>query len=278
VEVLVEKKMFYTDNTAGLHIALQPGLQQLDAAQAEQYVRFRHDATGDLGRIERQQWFIRQVYRKLQDPQIILKLPALFNAANEYVVTNLTVEEMAKLASFAKDIEPHQIQTAMVPGHATMINGGSYWLPDLDAASLVFGRLTGVLPNRLIDRPLSQDTAYAATSNQFPLALGLVSLAIRYPRGSEQAALNLETIATQRGYKVTGKIRADLSDCQHANIIENSNRVDDQSVKRLREEIVCVANWPKTINLDPLTGADITLVVSPDTLVETAQSQSFEIK
>lgn len=284
VEVLVEKKMFYNDNTAGLHIALKPGLQQLDAAQAEEYVRFRHDATGDLGRIERQQWFIRQVYKKLQDPQIVLKLPALFNAANEYVVTNLTVDEMAKLANFAKDIKPSQIETAMVPGKATMINGGSYWLPDLASASIVFTRLTGMpispLPEN--DRSYSQDTAYAATVapplTQAPVDITPpsdipISVAVRYPKGSEVAAQNLESLASQLGYKIRGTIRADLADCQHSTIIENTARVNSEILKKLRTEMTCVADWPTSINIDPLAGADITLVVSPDTAIETAQAQ-----
>ena len=57
--------MSYTDHTAKLFVNLEPGLQKLDAKQAEQYIRFRHDAKGDIGRIERQQWFARQLLNKL---------------------------------------------------------------------------------------------------------------------------------------------------------------------------------------------------------------------
>ena len=50
---------------------------------------------------------------------------------------------MAKLAGFCKDIKPNQIQTAMLPGQGTSIGGGSYWLPDPEAAAIVLHRLLG---------------------------------------------------------------------------------------------------------------------------------------
>jgi polyisoprenyl-teichoic acid--peptidoglycan teichoic acid transferase len=285
VEVLVEKKMFYTDRAAGLHIALKPGLQTLDPTQAEEYVRFRHDRTGDIGRIDRQQWFLRQVYKKLSEPQIILKLPDLFNAANEYVVTNLTVQEMAQLAAFAKDMTPTQIESGITPGKVATINGGSYWLPDIEGSTIVFNRLAGLPLSSALstDRLGSQDVAYAAgiapDDSAFHRAAqrtGPVTLGIRYTKGSEQAANSLETLATHCGYKVTGKIKADAADCQHSSIVENSIRADQDSLRKLRGELPCLSDWPAVVNLDPLSAADLTLVVSPQSYIETAETQAAQ--
>ncbi len=61
MEIMVEKRMRYRDRAAGLHVDLEPGSQTLSPKQVEEYVRFRHDPKGDIGRIERQQWFMRQV-------------------------------------------------------------------------------------------------------------------------------------------------------------------------------------------------------------------------
>ncbi|MBA3860189.1 MAG: hypothetical protein C0507_25055, partial [Cyanobacteria bacterium PR.3.49] len=141
VEVMVEKRMRYRDRAAGLYVDLQPGLQTLDPKQAEEYVRFRHDPKGDIGRIERQQWFLRQVTKKLKEPSVILKLPDIFKFATDYVVTDMNAEDMAKVAYFGKDIQPSQVQTATLPGHAEYIHGGSYWIPDPEACSVVFSRL-----------------------------------------------------------------------------------------------------------------------------------------
>ena len=144
VQVLVEKSMHYQDRPAGLKVQLEPGLQQLDASQTEQYVRYRHDGKGDIGRIERQQWFVRQVAQKLKDPAVILKIPQLIKLANDYVQTDLTLDEMLRIATFAKDIKSDQVETAMLPGRATTMDGISYWLPDQEAGALVFNRLAGV--------------------------------------------------------------------------------------------------------------------------------------
>lgn len=59
VSVNVEKRMVYRDRTAGLNIDLHPGYQVLTPEQAEGYLRFRHYAVGDIGRMQRQQWFMR---------------------------------------------------------------------------------------------------------------------------------------------------------------------------------------------------------------------------
>ncbi|WP_045234759.1 LCP family protein, partial [Deinococcus pimensis] len=58
VTVDVDRAMDYDDFAGDLHIHLRAGRQRLDGARAEQYLRFRHDRRGDLGRIERQQGYL----------------------------------------------------------------------------------------------------------------------------------------------------------------------------------------------------------------------------
>ncbi len=269
VNILVEKKMAYTDRTAGLHVDLMPGLQQLDATQSEEYVRFRHDAKGDIGRIDRQQWFLRQVYSRLQDPSIILKLPQLYTAANEYVQTNLSIDEMAKLAAFARDLKPEQIKTAMLPGRATMIKGGSYWLPDFDSSRLVFNRLAGTPLEAPEPQFANQDVAYAAGISDQPNVYPdrPVSIDIRYARASEEAAKNLATLATASGFNVKNRMRIDLADCQHEEIVENTARSNEEVLAKLKSQLPCLRSWPSVIKLDTQSPTDITLVLSPTSMV-----------
>ncbi len=59
VDVYVEKNMHYNDNAGDLHINLKKGENTLTPETAEEFLRFRHDALGDIGRIERQQVFVR---------------------------------------------------------------------------------------------------------------------------------------------------------------------------------------------------------------------------
>lgn len=55
VTVLVDEPLRYDDATDGTHIALNRGWQHLNGSQALDFVRFRHDALADTGRMKRQQ-------------------------------------------------------------------------------------------------------------------------------------------------------------------------------------------------------------------------------
>ena len=284
VDVLVEKPMHYRDRAGKLNIALEPGINRLDAQGLEEYVRFRHDPKGDIGRIERQQWFMRQVKKKLEEPQVLLKLPEFCKIAKEFVRTDLSVEEMLKLAAVAKDVKTSQIQTAMLPGQAAFINGGSYWLPDPESGSLLLHRLVGAplsvsvlaantgrnivhvsdenIDPDLITSEYNNDnvrTACAMAYNEKP-----VSIIIRYPRGAEEAAKNLEARLTEKGYNVKYRQRGELSECQHELVIATSFRADDDLTGKLKTAVSELDPYAVHINLDNHAPADFVVVVSPN--------------
>ena len=191
IEVKVEKKMRYVDHAGHLKVALDPGVQTLSPEQAEEYVRFRHDARGDIGRIDRQQWFLRQLSSKLREPQVILKLPELFKLANEYVETDLSVEDMAKLATFGKDIQRNQVETATLPGDAQIIHGGSYWIPNLDANAVVFNRVIGTPVSSSISTDVASNVDVASPNSAIAAETNAeqpILVAIRYAKGADEAA------------------------------------------------------------------------------------------
>ena len=68
VDVYVEKPMRYHDYSGKLHIDLSKGEHRLSPQEAVGYLRFRHDALGDIGRTQRQQWFLRGLLHELQKP------------------------------------------------------------------------------------------------------------------------------------------------------------------------------------------------------------------
>ncbi len=61
VVIDLRKAIDYDDATDGTHIHLRPGRQRLNGKTALDFVRFRHDALADTGRMERQQQFLRAV-------------------------------------------------------------------------------------------------------------------------------------------------------------------------------------------------------------------------
>ena len=99
IEVDVPKRMLYTDNTQGLYIDLQPGLQNLKGRDLEGFLRFRHDETGDIGRMERQQLAVQALFRKLIRPDQLVRLPALIMLSGKDLQTDMGPMELGGLVT-----------------------------------------------------------------------------------------------------------------------------------------------------------------------------------
>ena len=99
IEVDVPKRMQYTDNTQGLYIDLQPGLQNLKGRDLEGFLRFRHDETGDIGRMERQQLAVQALFRKLIRPEQLVRLPVLVMLSGNDMQTDMGPMELGGLVT-----------------------------------------------------------------------------------------------------------------------------------------------------------------------------------
>ncbi|NGZ75139.1 LCP family protein [Saccharibacillus alkalitolerans] len=101
VDFYVEKDMYYPSE-ADKHqydIDLKKGEQHLNGDAALQYVRFRHDAMSDYSRTERQREFLKALSEKVKSTTSIMKLPDILNQVAPFIDTNLSVDDMWKLAS-----------------------------------------------------------------------------------------------------------------------------------------------------------------------------------
>jgi len=135
VEIDVQKRMVYNDYAGKLFINIPKGLQVLDGKNALHYVRFRHDAQGDIGRVKRQQEFIKAVLKKLQSPYMIPKIPELANKVIEMVNSDMTPAQGLQLASYLVSMPGENIHFFTMPGKAAYISNISYWGGDTTAAS-----------------------------------------------------------------------------------------------------------------------------------------------
>lgn len=129
IVVDVPKRMKYTDRTAMLYIDLKPGKQLLNGEEAIQFVRFRHDGLGDIGRIKRQQQFTKAIIKKFMDPVVFAKLPTLASKFKGTVLTNINPPTVVKIANFVKNVPSEKIKIAMLPGDFGQRNKISYWIP-----------------------------------------------------------------------------------------------------------------------------------------------------
>jgi len=141
VDIYVDQPMVYRDRTAKLDINFQKGWHKLDGHQAHSYVRFRHDAYGDIGRVQRQQKFVQAMVAKLLSPGTVLKIPDLANVILQNIETNLSRREMLKLGYFLKSLAKENVRMVMLPGKFGNIGGVSYWLPETEKALEVIGDL-----------------------------------------------------------------------------------------------------------------------------------------
>ena len=141
IDVEVEKRMHYRDRSQNLLIDLQPGLQHLTGEQAVGYVRFRHDAMGDLGRIERQRKFLRLVAGELLSPANVRRLPRLADTFVETVETNLTVRDILSLKKIIEQVGPDAIRMASLPARPRMIDGQSVLELDADEVQQTVDRV-----------------------------------------------------------------------------------------------------------------------------------------
>jgi LCP family protein required for cell wall assembly len=148
MDLYVEKAMNYDDNTAKLHIHFQPGYHHLNGALAEGYLRFRHDETGDIGRIRRQQQFIAALSSKFKDPATLLKIPSIIQAMQDHILTNASAQDLIRLAFAGKSLDKSNIRFATMPGTAGMDGGVSYWLIHPQEAEAVLNQfIQGVEPS-----------------------------------------------------------------------------------------------------------------------------------
>ena len=128
VDINIEKPMHYDDNWGNLHIHFNPGMNHLNGQDALRYVRFRKDAMADLGRIKRQQEFVKAVVKKLFSPTIIVKLPSIIETAFKYIKTDFTLQEILTLAK-GFDTFDVKFTTLSLPGDARYVDKISFFIP-----------------------------------------------------------------------------------------------------------------------------------------------------
>jgi polyisoprenyl-teichoic acid--peptidoglycan teichoic acid transferase len=132
ITVNVEQPIEYTLD--GRPVSIPAGTQELDGAQALGFVRFRGDPTADIGRIGRQQEFLRAFAAEASSPGNLPRLPATAGAVWRNIETDMNPIQALRFAA----------QTALLgldggaeiyPGTPQYIGGISYWVPDTEAGA-----------------------------------------------------------------------------------------------------------------------------------------------
>jgi len=112
LELAPDRTMAYTDQSQKLTIALQGGLQQLNGAQVEQYLRFKDPLNGQERRRDRQELAITTLLRQMRQGTQLQRLPSLVSELRPQVDTNLSPQEVLSLMAVALQLgQSVQFQT-----------------------------------------------------------------------------------------------------------------------------------------------------------------------
>ncbi len=131
VTVDVPVRMRHYDPTAKppLNINIPKGDKQtLDGKNAHDFLRFRGYNNGEIGRVEAQQYFIKEFIKQALKPKNIWQLPKMVETYFKNVETNIPFKLMAKGALLANKIDVDSMETATIPGVDQYIGGVSYWI------------------------------------------------------------------------------------------------------------------------------------------------------
>ena len=127
LDIYVEEKMDYEDPESGLSIHLEQGFQHLTGDESQKYLRFKGEKLGDVGRVQRQQKFIKALYEKVLQLETIPKLPAIADIFQHRMETSAELFDSAHLANVLRKMSSEPPTTTMLPGHA---DEEGLWIPN----------------------------------------------------------------------------------------------------------------------------------------------------
>jgi len=187
VTIYVPKDMKYQDDSQHLYINLKAGKHHLNGNQALQFLRFRYDENGDIGRIQRQQLLMRALMEQALNPATLARMPQILSVIQSHLDTNLSVEELMALVGFGVQTNRSNVQMLMVPGQFSQSGQykTSYWLPNSDRIATMMAQHFNV-PSP--DLKTAVDPAY-------------LRVAIKDSTGSDQAVRSLVRSLKEAGYR-----------------------------------------------------------------------------
>jgi LCP family protein required for cell wall assembly len=137
LNVNVDENMDYDDNYGELHIHLKKGEQYLTGSQVVGYMRFRHDAESDFGRVRRQRQVLKLMMDQLSQPQNWAKLPRIMQFARKDVQSTLSNDQLVALLNIYRDVPDDNIRSFTLPSKPGWVGDASVVFADQRWAKLI---------------------------------------------------------------------------------------------------------------------------------------------
>ncbi len=128
LDIYVEENMDYEDEAAGLSIHIGQGYQHLSGEDVQKYLRWRGEKLGDMGRVQRQQKFIKALYAKVLQLETLPKLPAIADIFRNRMETSAEIFDSAHLANVLRKMSSDPPSTLLLPGSENLDGA---WVPNV---------------------------------------------------------------------------------------------------------------------------------------------------
>ncbi|MBV9719909.1 MAG: LCP family protein [Candidatus Eremiobacteraeota bacterium] len=143
LDVNVDETMDYDDNNGALHIHLTKGPQHLSGIQVAEYVRFRHDAASDFGRVRRQQQVLKLMMDQISEPQNWAKLPRIMQLARKEMHVTVSDGQLLSLLTMYRNVPDENIRSFTLPSKPGWVGDASVVFADPRWAKLIGAVLFG---------------------------------------------------------------------------------------------------------------------------------------
>ncbi len=256
----------YPDSGYGFEpLHIDAGCQHMDGRLALKFARTRHSGAGDFDRARRQQQVILAVRDKIVSadmlPTLVTQAGPLLDTLKESVQTNLSLDQLIQLAKLATQIDPKNIQQAVIDENMTV----GYMAPtDPPQAVLVPLRdKIRELRERFFNLGPVTDAAGAAVQ----------PARIKVENGTQTSGLAAQTAQwlTTLGYTVAEYTSADRFDYTQSVIINHT------ATPTAAVQLAQTLGLPITTVITstaPTAGFDLQLILGSDFAVPTAATQT----
>lgn len=266
VEFNVPIKMKYDDPTQNLHINLEPGLQKLDGAKAEQLLRFRHNNNGtsysseygdnDLGRMKTQRDFITEVAKQTLQLKNVMKIGELLDIVYNNLETNVKLSNVKDYLPYAIDFNTENIQTGTLPGTVTMINKLSFYQHNkVETQKLVQKLFYSSEDAQEENSNQSENVANTVTTTQ----AAKVKIELLNGSGNSQKLTEVTKLLKKKGYNV---YKTGTTSTTSATTIINNTGADEEITTNIKD--LLGAGTISSTATSSKSSANITIIIGKD--------------
>ena len=134
IDIYAEYDMDYEDPEDELYIHIKKGYQHMNGDTAQKYLRYRGGELGDVGRVQRQNRFVKALYERLLKVNTVTSLPLLADIVQNRVNTNMELLDTTQFAGVLHRLSTAMPRTIMLPGVSQSADD-TIWVPSEEGVS-----------------------------------------------------------------------------------------------------------------------------------------------